>query len=373
MVDGYTGPLFTLRRADGATMDVQPQAGGDYPDYAAIDAWAGGDIPTVATMHDQSGNGRDLVQTDPARQPVFDTALLVNNACPIAFNDNAQYLELTGISIARQNFSIIYGEFAANTYNPKARYSFYNAGGVMLDAYTQNGKVAARLYGTGATFSNSGATSSAFGHKPWVRPMSFAYTNNGSQGAFYCLGVKRTANAGGAETLTSFRLGTTDAQYQDEEADTGFFGVVIYDTALPDADVAAAQGSMDTAFGFTDEAPEYILCHSGDSIMEGNSKTSIRNMPVLLEEQLGRPHITYNLGIGGIGLAANYSNRVSRFGDLYNPAIPCVMIQQAGTNDPMTNAGDGNALYNDVATPFIQWAQGIGWKVIRPTILPRTV
>lgn len=46
MVAGYSGPLFTLCRDDGATLAVSPQVVEDYLDYATINAWAGSSIPT---------------------------------------------------------------------------------------------------------------------------------------------------------------------------------------------------------------------------------------------------------------------------------------------------------------------------------------
>ncbi len=67
----YNGPLVRLRRAgDNAEQDFT-WGDNDIVDIAAINAWRGGSNVFIHTWYDQSGLGRDAIQTTRNRQPRF--------------------------------------------------------------------------------------------------------------------------------------------------------------------------------------------------------------------------------------------------------------------------------------------------------------
>lgn len=67
----YTGPLVRLRRAsDNAEKDFL-WGDNDIVDSTAIDAWRAGSNVFIHTWYDQSGLGRDAIQTTRNRQPRF--------------------------------------------------------------------------------------------------------------------------------------------------------------------------------------------------------------------------------------------------------------------------------------------------------------
>lgn len=98
----YTGPLVRLRRAsDNAESDFGSGLPmGDFLDYTAIDAWAGGSTVTVATWYDQSGSGRHLSQATASRQPQLSSGATTGRAVKFSgLNDNH-----LAVDLATQNF-----------------------------------------------------------------------------------------------------------------------------------------------------------------------------------------------------------------------------------------------------------------------------
>ncbi len=71
LVSEYNGPLIRLRRAsDNAQQDFS-RGDNDIVDVTAINTWRNGSNVYVHTWYDQSGLGRNAVQTNPTRQPRF--------------------------------------------------------------------------------------------------------------------------------------------------------------------------------------------------------------------------------------------------------------------------------------------------------------
>jgi hypothetical protein len=71
----YEGPLIRLRRAsDNAEQDFSPTSSGSLISTSAINTWRGSANVFVVKWYDQSGWGRDAIQTTNSRQPLFNTA-----------------------------------------------------------------------------------------------------------------------------------------------------------------------------------------------------------------------------------------------------------------------------------------------------------
>ena len=69
----YNGPLVKLRRASDNALQDFSWGDNDIVDVAAIDVWRAGSNVYVHTWYDQSGLGRNAVQTINNRQPQFFT------------------------------------------------------------------------------------------------------------------------------------------------------------------------------------------------------------------------------------------------------------------------------------------------------------
>jgi hypothetical protein len=76
----YNGPAIRVRRSsDNTTQDIGFSAGGNL-DQTALLAFVGRGDGFISTWYDQSGNGRDAVQTILARQPRIVNAGVVDLA-----------------------------------------------------------------------------------------------------------------------------------------------------------------------------------------------------------------------------------------------------------------------------------------------------
>lgn len=98
----YTGPILQIRRTnDDATLDIG--AVGPILDFAALESFVGLADGRVATLYDQTGNGRDQVQATFPTQPRYINAgeyfPLIGNY-PVADYATTHVLESTGIDLS---------------------------------------------------------------------------------------------------------------------------------------------------------------------------------------------------------------------------------------------------------------------------------
>jgi len=71
LVSDYNGPLIRLRRASDNTELDFSWGDNDIIDIDAINSWRNGSNVYIHTWYDQSGLGRDAIQTETSRQPRF--------------------------------------------------------------------------------------------------------------------------------------------------------------------------------------------------------------------------------------------------------------------------------------------------------------
>ena len=368
VVSGYSGPLFTLRRTDGATMDVAPQAGGDYPDYAAIDAWAGSAIPTIATLHDQSGKGRHLLQANVANQPGYDTGQRFGNACPILFDgysrsaspqnpNRERFLEANGLSFSRANMTAFVAAQSQVSFNTSTPFAFENnAGGdnVGLDAPSVS---AVNTLGSNINGQARGVDSS---------PDTMGFALSASNRLYFSQGaVLNQSASNAATTATRLRVGRNGA---GKPAMMALFGFALYDTALSQTTGATVRDSLNTAIG-KPSAFDYHVLFIGDSITEGTGSRNLLNTARSM--RLNTKALMTNAGIHGQVLADDYTNRVGRFGSQFRAGIPNVAFISGGTND-LAGGTAGAALYSNTTSPLVAYLKSLGFEVVVATILPRT-
>ena len=368
VVASYGGPLFTLRRADGAILDVMPQADGDYPDYAAIDAWAGPGIPTIVTLHDQSGNGRHLAQGTIANQPGYDTGQRFGNACPILFDGYSRsaspqnptrerFLEANGLSFSRANMAVFVAAQSQVSFNNAYPLGFENASGgdnVGLNAPSVGG---VNSIGSNINGQPRGVDAS---------PDTIGFALSASNRLYFSQGAVLTQSASNAgTTATRLRIGRNAA---GQSAMMALFGVALYNTALSQAAGGTVRDSLNTAIG-KPSAFDYHVLFIGDSITEGTGSRNLLNTARSM--RLNVKALMTNAGIHGQKLADDAANRVNRFGNQFRAGIPNVAFISGGTNDLAAGTA-GASLYADTTTPLVSYLRSLGFKLVVATILPRT-
>lgn len=385
MVSGYSGPLFTLRRDDGGTLDVSPQTGGDYPDYAAIDTWAGGNIPTVTTLHDQSGNGRHLTQATVANQPSYDTTQRFGNAVPILFDGFGR--TATAANPQRDKFlsrgsltgldSVTMSAFMAmqvQTTNSTGHWFGSNEAGSTA-SHEQNHGTTNNALTNRIAASNRNANVTTLGPFPRFGPQAFGMSVGAGTVRQFINGTS-AATAGASTTTVNIdrlTLGKTLIGTAGYYGAYRLFGCAFYASAVSQANGDAIISSLNATYAYGNGynvPPEYNVLMVGDSITEGTGSRLIRNMASQLAANLTKPRRFYNWGIHGETMATAYAQRTGRYTTTFASGIPNVAFIQIGTND-LGGGTAGATLYSGTTTPFVTFLQGLGYKVVVCTLLPR--
>ena len=97
----YTGSLIRIRRSsDNAELDIGYN-GSNELDTSAITSFVGANSAYVTTKYDQSGNGRNWVQTTAAKQPRIVNAgtLELENGKPTSVYTGAHQMSVSGLTL----------------------------------------------------------------------------------------------------------------------------------------------------------------------------------------------------------------------------------------------------------------------------------
>ena len=363
LVSGYDGPLFEIRRAsDGATLNVAPRTDGDFPDYEAIDAWAGGSELTVTRVYDQTGNGRDLVQGSVANQPRYDISLRDGDAVPLIFDGyrrtvtlekplRIRKMEVGGLSLNRADYAYFTTIKSQTSYNTNVGWNLRTESGtnrstVDFSAGLLNGK--------------------RYGPKSSIDTIGLTITGNARR--YY---AQRGETVDPAATSSSnaerFVLGEA-VNTPDNIGMFQFFGGVLYSSfvGLPDSDQVVA--SLNAAHAVP-VAYDYRVVFDGDSIMEGTGSIGTRN--IVNQIPFAKPADVFNTGVHGQRLATVLAQKELRFAHLDAGPTPRVFFVQAGTND-LGGGDSANALYATTTALVDYLRNTLSFKVVVCTILPRT-
>lgn len=373
LVPGYAGALYRLRRAsDAATLDVSPQAGGDYPDMTAIVAWAGGSALTVPMIYDQTGNGRHLTQTTVANQPGFDPTQTFGNAVPIQWDG----VRATNVQRSMSVGGMTLDRSAMSSFRVMSGHTSINSAAIIFgsDEARSAGNLAQSLNltplqvyysnGSSAVSAPTGAAS------PRIQKTVFGLvTTTANVRQYLNNGVYTTNVTQASAAMPRVTFGTYSGSGGEQQM---FFGTVLYDTSLSTTDATSVVTSLNTAFAVP-LAFDYTLVFDGDSIMEGFGATLNRNIPAQLARLLTKSAEQFSTAIYGQRMASIYANRTSRFPPCYSSARTSIVFVEAGINDINGNGGaatTGSDLYSASTGPLITYLKGLGYKVIVGTLLP---
>lgn len=374
LISGFGGALFQLRRSsDGATMDVAAVSGGDYPDYPAITAWAGGAALTIPVVYDQSGNARHLAQATVASQPSFDLAQKTGNAVPILIDGQTQGVSTGGLVTKTPQLGSLSLDLVANSFFLAAAPVVTQGSTGYVEFTSEDGATvyqachsAARLFALRNGGTNESTTDA---NVPRAMLDVFGASNSASASIIYANGTRRsTGHTRTAQAMARIRFGTSAAGGSSYNGRFKLFGFAAYAATVSTTDGDAVVASMKTASGYNAAFP-YRVVFAGDSIMEGTGSLLLRNMP--LQMALTKNAELFNMAIHGQTLATEYTGRVARFSTLFTASYPCVFFIEGGTND-IANATTGANLYANTTAPLIAYLKGLGFKAVAGTLLPRT-
>ena len=379
-VSGYSGPLYQLRRtSDDAVQDFACATSSDYPDYAAIVAWAGSPDVRVVRWYDQTGNGRHMDAVSQAMEPWLLTATPQDGVIPLVFDHTDMRMSVGGLSVDLLNYSTFVVENRETLQRDSSTLELSN-------------EAATTAYHGFTGWLRSSAAGPVFQSGQWNAPRmrvlgwSPVTASPTTDIDIYGFASKTaTANrsrrqwnsalpAQSAQRLTIGRntVGSTD------QMRARISSVVLYPSTLSTADGDAAFASLRTAYKVMPNPTwAYVVRHIGDSIAEGSTTRKLRTMSSHLRDNLTKNALVFNQGIGGDTMGSGYGARVSRYGGTNNvfTGVQSVDFIQYGTNDLSGGAGDASrmaAALNTKLTDFVTYLKGQGKKVVACTILPRS-
>lgn len=380
----YTGPLLQVTKTDGsASMDVSPISGTDFPDYAAVAAWAGSSVVLVSRLYRQDGSALYGSQATVANMPSWDLTNAISGVpVPIIFDGNPTGENTTGDPVAVKFLDFVAGGINLNAHSTFLTIealvsqeasigylSFYDGAGAGIENfYANTGQLLYRTFGGNQTQTQQSVEG--------IVPRVSRNTIGGSVGATATIRYANGAiTSGGRVTasvdMANFRLGkSTFAAGTDFPGMFKFFGLVSYATNVNNTDGAAVVAGMNTAFSIP-STYDYRWAGDGDSI---NASVGARNLQKGTVDQV-KPLLTmraeiFNISVPGQTMATAYAQRTLRHLYLYTASYPTIFTIQEGTND--INAGTSGAALYTTATNLITYLRTLGTvKIILCTILPR--
>lgn len=370
LVSGYAGPLFQLvRSSDPVTLDVSPYGTGDYPDYAAINAWARGATLTVSKIYDQTGNGHDLVQATAAKRPSFDTSIRNGNCVPIIVDSSPGEVILKSMEVGSLTLDVIANSafFAAQllvSFQPCA----------IMELTTENGVTSIQTFDSNIEifrlFSNAVQDITVTNTTtPGPRAIAdvFGYSSSDTTGVLWSNDTKRVISRAKTTTAAArIRLSTDTVGGATYYGRYRLLGMAIYNSAVSQADGDTINSSLKTAIGVSRTYP-YRVVFGGNSIVEGYYATKLRGLVSQLT--LTKNGEVFNCGVNGQTLNTEKTNRIARFSNVYTASYPTIFFCQGGTND--LQASDTAVNVYTYATTLTSYLKGLGYKVVICTILPR--
>lgn len=341
MVEGYTGPLFRIRReSDNAEMDVYgaPRR----PDYVAIDAWTGGSEPRITTVYDQEGGGKDWTQATAANQPYLSRQVTSNGVRPFGIwlqqvdgSSNRKFFNIpTSVAVNARDYGYFGALHPRSSAWTQVHYELYNGATAVVNAHTASG-FSGLLIGGPQTASNL---------RPRAMPSAMAGTGSATARVVSLRGQSATISAHTAGT--SANGGFVGKSTPGADAYSGMFdsyGMTLAASTPTVADTTAMLDALNSAFAFRTTGFSKRLIYGGSSLVSGVGSTKNNSPPVLIG--LDTDWEVFALDFPGQSLANGYANRATREIPLIDGSFSRnVVVMDAPSNDI------ANATYADQAT-----------------------
>ncbi|KAJ6500230.1 Arabinosidase B [Mycena vitilis] len=181
LFNNYSGQLYQVRRADGATIDITPLSAGGVANSAAQDSFCGGSTCLISIIYDQSGRSNHLTQAPPGGQASgpepggFDTLSAAGGA-PVNLNGHKAYGVFISPTAGYRNDATngiavgdapegMYAVVDGTHYNDHCCFDYGNAETNNIDPPNGvgNGHMEAIYFGAG-----DGSKSTGAGSGPWI-------------------------------------------------------------------------------------------------------------------------------------------------------------------------------------------------------------
>lgn len=366
-VSGYTGPLCRVRRAsDNAEQDVSAASGSAYPDWAAVQTWAGASTFFCTTIYDQRGSANHVVQATAAAQFAFDMDRLrgpylapyssVNRFMTIPAAITGDGRNVTGISVQHRLGNGSGGNTNLSGWMIGAAWN--TAGALSLLGIAPRG---VRVL-TSTTFLNT---------EKLARSQPELMTLRSSGTAITALrdGVATALPVNNAGTWAGGTIGRGGVTY-NFEGSTDFWAV--YPSALSDGDMATLRTALNGMYAITplENTALPLVVGVGNSIVLGTGATNGRNNQFYAEGLLTRPVHWMGAAIFGQTAATAYADRAQYF-DEYDAARPVNIILAPEPTNDIAGSTTGTDAWNNSVKLFVDTAVAAGFKVILPTTIKR--
>ncbi|KAJ6513608.1 Arabinosidase B [Mycena vitilis] len=181
LFSNYSGNLYQVVRADGATIDIAPRSAGGVADGGAQDSFCAGQTCLISIIYDQSGRSNHLTQAPPGGQASgpdeggLDT-LSAADAAPVTLNGQSAYGVFISPTAGYRNDATngiavgdapegLYAVVDGTHFNNRCCFDYGNAETNNIDPPNGvgNGHMEAIYFGTG-----DGSPASGAGDGPWI-------------------------------------------------------------------------------------------------------------------------------------------------------------------------------------------------------------
>lgn len=366
----YTGPLAYINTGEG------PAGGSDIG--AGSSGLTASMLPATSTpiygWYDQSGaSDRNIIQDTLAKRPTLRGDAVIGTRLCAAFGGarlgtpqisvaTAETLDLSTTS--RTEILVI----DPSTSAVNAVYSEHR---LLAQAGETTGQVVRNLYDSASDNGSWRTSPATFSARVYSNPQVVVMVERESGTTLFVDGEKYTGAAplGGGAGIRSVMLGA-QASSNDFNANFKLAAYVSVNAPINDADAAAITGAMQRRFAI-DAAYTVNLVEIGDSRDEGIRATETRNRKHFILPDVNAATRWYNIGVNGKTMAQCYADRASYEGALFVAGKKNIALLSAGINDLGINGTSGADLYA-IATTYVGYLKGLGYKVGLATILPHT-
>ncbi len=372
--------LRVARASDSAEQDIGFGADG-FVDMAAADAFKGASSLSVVKWYDQSGNGRDIVDTTTL--PRLRSENIMGTKQPItmiASSGNAGSGRLTiptSVSVSRQSYTCIAvqapGGGVANSWGHFGLGTNATASENVHVLYDNTAGASAVQYTYDTSFNTNNRKDFSI---PVGRPSCTMLWSDATNKLFRLNGREVSRTASTATTLAGGFIGR--APWASATIGTNeFFMLAIYGSVLNSTQRAAIEAETTRIYG-VNYSRAGIVVFDGDSITAGlNNAGFLLNLPRQTAQLRNDNLFYFNMAVSGQTMATVNSN-VSRATARYDSGVGSNSFHiYAGTNDIQGRAsgtivGFASTIYNSYLLPYISSMKAAGFtKAIVGTTLPR--
>lgn len=366
LVEAYSGPAVRVQRvSDDAEQDIS--FGSKFMDATAAAALRGASALGAKTWYDQSGGGFHHAQATKLNQPGVYAEGLYGSVPTISFDSNRlptvtskRMANSLGPTIDKGNATVFVVAVPTFSFNDDTFVVLPDTSNSFA-LYTRSNNVG--LVGNATTVINSGGTVRLI---PPVQTSVMAF-KAGANKSFRLNGAKfDVSGAATAGSITGCSVGGNPTFGVTFDGRFDAMAVVIYPTALSDADCALVEAALLANFPVvTNQSVKIVF--DGDSRTEGYGATKNRPWVKKLINGLSQPAYVTNMAVAGQTLATMATNVALRVAGQYDATRTRNIVVMGG---PAINDFTANRTAAQAQADFITYATALnaGQRLIAATV-----